>query len=211
MKTYFLDIIPKLRRYSEQLDDIAILLSQHWTLVDDSTDIRVVYIFRENGQLLVSRNGRISKATWEYLGNSSIMIEDENETLLFKLGFFDKFILALKVDGEDLYALLVNENVISDYGHKFNSVQRYLNQKYLENNVSNNSSDVSSRAHENWITLKTDKGNIEANLKFHDEIPQIGTRIYKNGKAAPDGSYRLGYFQYIHVRNGLVFRESMLG
>lgn len=211
MKTYFLDIIPKLRRYSEQLDDIAILLSQHWTLVDDSTDIRVVYIFRENGQLLVSRNGRINKSSWEYLGNNSIMIEDENETLLFKLGFFDKFILALKVDGEDLYALLVNENVISDYGHKLDSVQRYLNQNYIGNNVSNNSSDVNSRAHDNWIGIKTDMGIIEANLKFHDQLPQIGTKINMNGKPAPDGSYRLGYLQYIHVRNGVVFRESMLG
>jgi hemin uptake protein HemP len=96
MKTYISDIIPKLQRFSRKLDDLTYLTNQHWVVVDDINNIKSVYIFRTNNQLLISNNGKVSKANWEYLGNNSILIDKNDESYLFKHGFLDENILALK-------------------------------------------------------------------------------------------------------------------
>jgi hypothetical protein len=84
--------------------------AEHWVVIDEETDIKVVFIFREEGnQLLISSDGKIEKGTWEYLGNNSILIDRKDGSFLFKHGFIDDYILALKIDGKDEYALLVNE------------------------------------------------------------------------------------------------------
>jgi hypothetical protein len=110
MKTYLSDIIPKVKRFSDKLDNISLLMGTHWAVLDDGSDFRMVYIFRESNQLLISTNGRITKGSWEYLGHNSLMIDHNQESYLFQMGFFDKNILALKLDSRDEYALLINQN-----------------------------------------------------------------------------------------------------
>ena len=110
MKTYFFDLIPRLQRYSEQLDDLTKLTNQHWVVVDEIANSKNVYIFRTNNELLISQNGKVERAKWEYLGNNSLLIDKREEIYLFKQGFLDENVLALKVDSKDEYAFLVNEN-----------------------------------------------------------------------------------------------------
>ena len=110
MRTYLLDIIPKIKSYSRKLDDLAILTNQNWVVIDEETEEKIVFIFRDKeNQLLISGNGKIEKGTWEYLGNNSILIDRESGSFLFKHGFIDDYILALKIDGKDEYSLIVNE------------------------------------------------------------------------------------------------------
>ncbi len=107
MKTFFLDLIPKIQKYSEKLDNITVLTNKHWVLLNEENQ-KTVYIFREeNNQLLISKNGKIEKGIWEYLGNNSLLIDQTNGSYLFKHGFIDDSILALKIDGSDEYALLI--------------------------------------------------------------------------------------------------------
>jgi len=62
MRTYLLDIIPKIKRFSQKLDDLTILTNQHWVVIDEETDRKLVFIFREkDNQLLISGNGKIEK------------------------------------------------------------------------------------------------------------------------------------------------------
>lgn len=73
----------------------------------------------------------MEKAKWEYLGNNSILIDQKDTSHLFKQGFFDENVLALKVDSKEEYAFLVNEN---RYDGEINSVDKatdFLSQKYL--------------------------------------------------------------------------------
>lgn len=138
MKTFFLDLIPKIQRYSEKLDNIAVLTNIHWVLLNEEAQ-KTVYIFRElNNQLLISKNGKIEKATWEYLGNNSLLIDQVNGSYLFKHGFIDDTILALKIDGSDEYALLINEQKFENYINSLNKVLSFLREQYL-----NKSKDIS--------------------------------------------------------------------
>ena len=110
MKTFISDIFPKLQRYSQKLDNLTLLTDQHWVSIDEIAHTKTVFIFRTTGDLLISVNGRIEKAKWEYLGNKSLLIDKSSESLLFKHGFFDEDILALKLDSVEEYAVFVNEN-----------------------------------------------------------------------------------------------------
>jgi hypothetical protein len=134
MRTYLADIIPKIQRFSQKLDNLTKLTNQHWVSIDDINHRKQVYIFRTNNQLLISENGIVEKGSWEYLGNQSLLIETKEENLLLKHGFFDENVIALKLDSTNNYAFFVNE---TKYHKELNSIEdilRFLENKYLKNN-----------------------------------------------------------------------------
>ncbi len=133
MKTYFADIIPKIQKYSQKLDDLTKLTNQHWVSLDEIKSNKKVYIFRANNQLLISNDGRVEKGTWEYLGNQSILIETKEESNLFKHGFFDDNVLALKLDSSSNYAFLINESKYERELNNISDVLKFLDSKYLNN------------------------------------------------------------------------------
>ena len=110
MQTFIADIIPKLQKFSKKLDDLTLLTNQHWVVLDELENAKNVYIFRSNNELLISSNGKVEKGKWEYLGNNSLLIDRKEDSYLFKHGFFDENVMALKIDGKEEYAFLVNEN-----------------------------------------------------------------------------------------------------
>jgi hypothetical protein len=131
MKTYISDIVPKIQRFSQRLDNITLLTNQHWVVLDEISNSKNVYIFRQNNELLIARNGKVEKAKWEYLGHNALLIDHKDESYLFKHGFFDENILALKIDSKEEYAFLINE---SNFDRDLNSLERvleFLHMKYL--------------------------------------------------------------------------------
>jgi hypothetical protein len=131
MKTYFSDIIPKIQKFSQKLDNLTLLTNQHWVVIDDIDNIKRVYIFRTNNELLISQNGKVEKAKWEYLGNNSILIDRKEESYLFKHGFFDENVLALKIDSSNEYAFLVNETKFDNEINTANGVIEFLDKTYI--------------------------------------------------------------------------------
>ena len=132
MRTFITDIFPKIQSYSQKLDNLTLLTNKHWVSIDNIINYKTVYIFRDNNELLVSTNGKVEKAKWEYLGNKALLIDKKNESFLFKHGFFDQNIFALKVDSSNEYAVFVNEN---NYDGDLNSMEKvidFLNEKYLD-------------------------------------------------------------------------------
>ncbi|SFU70173.1 WG containing repeat-containing protein [Pustulibacterium marinum] len=131
MKTYILDLIPKIRKYSQQLDDTAILTGKHWVLLGEDGN-KTVYIFRKiNNQLLISKNGLIEKANWEHIGNGSIVVDVEGKSYLFKHGFIDDTVLALKLDGTKEYVLFIDEKVYEKFLNSLETVLTFLENNYL--------------------------------------------------------------------------------
>lgn len=193
MKTFFLDLIPKIQRYSEQLDNITVLTNKHWVLLNEEPE-KTVYIFREvNNQLLISKNGKIEKGNWEYLGNNSLLIDQTNGSYLFKHGFIDDSILALKMDGCDEYALLINEQKFEKYLNSVNKVISFLQKQYVNKSsaltipslIGNSSVKENNTKKEylepiaNKVIWKTNK-----NLKytFESKYPENEFKIYnQNG------------------------------
>jgi len=135
MKTFLLNIIPKIQKYSEKLDNITVLTNKHWVVIEEEVGKKIVFIFREkDNQLLISENGRIEKGTWEYLGNNSLLIDRKEGSFLFKHGFIDDTVLALKVDGKNEYALLVNESKFDNQLNSLPTILNFLKLKYSEEN-----------------------------------------------------------------------------
>ena len=133
MKTYLSDIIPKLQRFSKKLDNLSILTNQHWVIIERITEAKYVYIFRDNNELLISRDGKVEKAHWEYLGNNSLLIDRKDESLIFKHGFVDENILALKIDSNEEYIVFINESKHSNEFNNIEQVAEFLHFKYLTN------------------------------------------------------------------------------
>jgi hypothetical protein len=152
MKTYFLDLIPKIQRFSQKLDNLTLLINQHWVVIDEIKNSKNTYIFRENNELLISKNGKVEKARWEYLGNNSLLIDRKDESYLFKHGFFDENILALKIDGKNEYAFLVNENKFQKELNSIENIVEFLNREYIEPQVKNRIQETLNVV--KWVTLK---------------------------------------------------------
>ncbi|MFN8711379.1 MAG: hypothetical protein ACK5Z2_00915 [Bacteroidota bacterium] len=222
MITFLADIFPKIQRYSEKLDNLTLLTNQHWVSIDNILSNKIVYIFRSNNELLISTNGKVEKAKWEYIGNKSLLIDKKTDSYLFKHGFFDENILALKVDSSEEYAVFVNEN---KYDGELNSIERvmtFLNDKYLsaQNMPSINDSSISNivelRNNESKIgaakkrnsafysEFNTDKGIIYIRLDSENALPVINNGVYQFGSIAKTGKYKLGDRNYIIVDGGVI-------
>ncbi|MCB0650916.1 MAG: hypothetical protein KDC85_06540 [Saprospiraceae bacterium] len=206
MRTYILDIIPSLQRFSQKLDDLTILTNQHWVVVDEIDNSKIVYIFRANSDLLISQNGRVEKAKWEYLGNNSLLIDKKDESYLFKHGFLDENILALKVDSKNEYAFLVNENKYEGELNSIEKIDNFLTKKYLLPNIAGKQLDEIYRIKNLYNTtwLDTDKGKLEIRTKLESGYT-YGDFVFLNDKIAPDGKYATGWpawLSYVMVKNG---------
>jgi hypothetical protein len=133
MRTFIADIIPKIQRYSQKLDDLTRLTNQHWVSLGDINQTKRVFIFRANNQLLISDNGIVEKGSWEYLGNQSLLLETKAESYLLKHGFFDENVIALKLDSTDSYAFFINETKFHGELNKIEDILKFLEKKYLAN------------------------------------------------------------------------------
>jgi hypothetical protein len=135
MQTYISDIIPSISRYSKQLNDETLLTSRHWVVIDEIVNRKNIYIFRKNRDLLISTNGLVEKGTWDYLGNEKILIEQNGKDFLFRHGFFEDDFLALKIEGGDEYAFLVNEKKYDENLNSVMSINTFLTKKYIDSPV----------------------------------------------------------------------------
>jgi len=108
------------------------LTNKNWVLLSDEADKKVVYIFSDKDNLLrIAENGRIRKGKWDYLGNNSLELDVDNEPMLFKHAFLDEQLLALKLDGTEEYALLVNEPHYDNFLNTIQKLNSFLEDTYL--------------------------------------------------------------------------------
>src|SRR5690606_19048325 len=148
-----------------------------------------------------------------YLGNKSILIDKVSESFLFKHGFFDENILALKVDSSEEYAVFVNENKYEGELNSILKVYDFLTQKYLNPNVENyleiktgeiiNSSDLQT------VHRETNKNEI---LKIvSQKNTTIGAKVYINEKQAPDNTYIYKSLSHkLIVKDGVIVERYFL-
>jgi hypothetical protein len=131
MKTYVSDIIPSLKRFSKKLDSKTVLMNQHWIMVDEPTSSKTVYIFRNQNELLISKNGIVQNAAWDMIDSDTIKITVQEGSFLFNHGFLDNDILALQLDGKSEYAVFRNRNLSVIGLQSVDDVVSFLDRKYV--------------------------------------------------------------------------------
>lgn len=214
MKTFLADIFPKIQRFSDKLDNLTLLTNQHWVSIDDILSTKTVYIFRTNNELLISKNGKVEKAKWEHLGNKSLLIDKTTDSYLFKHGFFDENVLALKVDSCEEYAVFVNEN---KYDGELNSIDKvfdFLRRTYLDPSIKSKievstGQVLNSAFSSQTVYRETLDGETLKIVSLNNET--IGARVYINEKQARDGTYIYKSLSHkLIVKNGEIHDRYFL-
>ena len=112
MKTYLFDTFNRYTRFSENLDVKTILCNKSWWLFNDSGE-KELYIFNNDGTLIIAVSGRVTNATWQYIpANKSIVVTGNAQSYMVHPAFYDNTIFALKLDGTEKYAFFIDENKI---------------------------------------------------------------------------------------------------
>ena len=118
MKTYILDTLNRYKRFSEKLDVKAILCNKSWWIFNDSGE-KEVYIFQEDGSLIISFSGKVTQARWQYIpANKSLILSTDKEGYMLHPAFVDENIFALQQDGTNKFAFMIDESQKSNFAPK---------------------------------------------------------------------------------------------
>ena len=98
-----------LRCKSNEMDVKAALFRSSWVVFNED-NVRLLYIFENDGSLIVSKNGVVSRQKWSYIkANSTILIENAQQAFLFHPAFLDDVIFALQQDGTQHHLFMIDE------------------------------------------------------------------------------------------------------
>jgi hypothetical protein len=203
MKQQLSGFVERLKRYSNRLDNYALLTEQPWITQTDDDNERFVMIFRQKeNELLISVNGMIEKGKWDYIPSmNSLVIERKSGITLYKQGFFDDSVMILKVDGIEKYQLFVNENKIDSTIEKLleQTENKYLkkNEPLFEKKNTDNRIIIAKR-------LKDGRS-----FEIHSSLEMgytIGDKVTINGELPADGKYRYSWFFSLLVFDGKLKR-----
>lgn len=80
------------------------LTNYNWTLLNNTAHQEITYIFRKNGELLVSKDGNIERCQYEFIiDNNSILITDKDKTEIYNvLVLQDDFFMLNKYSSEEI-------------------------------------------------------------------------------------------------------------
>ena len=193
MKTYLLETLNRYKRFSESLDAKAVLSNKAWVVFNDEGE-KQVYIFHEDGTVLITTNGIGSVKTWKYIpANKSILINgDGNRFVMLSTAFVDENILAFQLDGTDRYAFMIDENNKALFAPKtLEELNTYLvdkldkeKQKQIEQQ--NKDNELAEKAKQEANRERAEKIKAEIQIKYQDS---------KKTKAIIFGV--LGFFLYV--------------
>lgn len=110
MKTYLLNIPKELKKFSQELDAKALLCNKTWEVLNDEGN-KQVFIFQNDGKLLISTNGDVTNSTWQFItANYSIVITVKDQTTMLRPAFIDGVIFAMQKDGTQECLFLIDEH-----------------------------------------------------------------------------------------------------
>ena len=162
MKAFIFDLVNKLQRTSNTLDAKAILCNKTWRVFTDSGE-KEVYIFMEDGKLVISLNGNVSMGTWMYIpANQSLVITGKQNYLVHPV--ICNNILALVVDGTNQCAFLLD-----DTKRELEAVKSLQGiSSYISSNI-NKLPYIKSVDNPNILTV-TSGGNRKEEFLYHSDI-----------------------------------------
>lgn len=133
MKTFFFDTLNRYKRFSEKLDAKTILCNKSWWIFNDSGE-KEIYIFQEDGSLIISFNGKVTHATWQYIpANKSLVISTSKESYMLHPAFVDENIFALQQDGTNKFAFMIDESQKSNFVPKsLRELTHYFEEKEVK-------------------------------------------------------------------------------
>lgn len=132
MRAYVMDSFKRYKRFSEQLDVKAVLCNKSWWVFNDSGE-KEIYIFQEDGSLIISLNGNVINANWKYIpANQSLIINAKEQSYMLHPTFLDEKVFALQKDGTELYSFMIIEEQLQLFKPKsLSDLNSYFEHKRL--------------------------------------------------------------------------------
>lgn len=96
---------------------------------------------------------------------------------------------------------LVNRTYQDLYSHFKKIIASEAQTKSYDRESSSNSSNHTQT--KSFIRYDTDKGVVE----LEPFVNMTGTKAYMNGKPAPDGKYKMGFWDYFIIKNGVIIKS----
>lgn len=184
MKNLIQNIIPRLKQYSEVLDRKEVFTDKSWTLVDGNSNLQR-YIFKRDGQLIMSLKGNVSIGKWEYLSEAkSLLIDRIDDKILLNQDFINQAVMLLRKDGDSESFVLANDSIIKNL-----DVESYLRQLYR---TKNKITTIQLTSGEELEIVGENIAYVGINVTI-DGVP-AGTNIYH---------HKNGAYKY-HVEKGVV-------
>ena len=167
MVSYIKSLLPRLKRYSQDLDTTEAFIDKPWVLVDDKENVHE-YFFQREGKLTSSINGRVVEGTWALIGGGERLLIDngQNEKTLYQHLLTIEGLFALRRSGgaEEPF-LLYNRKVIPD-GDIAKYLREYLRQR-----------DVVVGSDGKFFTGTIDSEE-DSTLKYEAEDGEVVNRFY---------------------------------
>ena len=109
MKTFIFDTFNRYKRFSNTLDIKTILCNKTWWVFNDTGE-KEIFIFQDDGSIIISVNGIVTNADWKYVpANKSVVISTQKQKVMLQPYFVDDFIFSLQLDGTNNYVFLIDE------------------------------------------------------------------------------------------------------
>jgi hypothetical protein len=193
MLNYIKNILPRLQRFSKQLDVTEIFVGKPWILIDEHSNTHE-YEFDRNGRLIMAINGNVTEGRWEFrTATNRLLIDRLTDKILLQHAFVSEGVLVLKKSGtEDIPFLLYDRNIIKD-----GNVQSYLENFLIKTeNRRLKANDVIGRVHEGLVDViyKTNIGDVTISQKVHNTI-SVHDPVQIRKEKARSGEYKLTEIQ----------------
>lgn len=133
MNTFILSIPSDIKKIGEKLNIKAFICNKTWEVFNDN-GIRLLYIFNRDGSLIITANGEVEQASWQYIkANRSIVLNTRDGAIMVNPSYYDNFLIVLQKDGTDDCLILLNTNEKA-INRSLESINNYLNNKVREIN-----------------------------------------------------------------------------
>lgn len=198
----------KIKKYAERKSSKSTLTNISWLLLDETEEIEVIYIFKNNSTLIISENGQIKRCEYEFVVDSEnliIQFDKENGILYDSLLIEDKYLI-LKQSSKSNFKIFANRTKFKDL---------------LKSNISKIFKEESKIGFAKAVEIKKEpeqkklerivirKLRDGREFEIHSLLEAgytIGDKVTIEGEMPEDGVYEVGLFESLTVENGKLKR-----
>jgi hypothetical protein len=189
MDRYLANLLPRLRRYSKDLNKVEVFVDKSWKIVDNDGN-SLDYLFMRDKRLLISFNGNTTTGSWELLPTGNILVNRFGNPETLENAFIDDDVMILQKCGPSEGPLVFfNADKIINGG-----ILRYLEEKEYTLRQSDPAEEKVPLLNSSGIVMGYPYLVVGKRIKTYNEDVVTGT--YKTSNKANE--------QYVIVTNNLV-------
>ncbi len=115
MNHYINNLLPRIKRFSKNLNKIELFVDKSWILYSDETYNKIEYTFCRDNTLVKSVNGYAHQGTWRLLPTGKLIIKVENISIQLEKVFLNEGFFVLNISGEASSGyIFYNEDIINN-------------------------------------------------------------------------------------------------